>query len=443
MLTCTAGNLLSNKQIWAKAWLNKRSHLHEARRLFNSVAQDEQAGNDLRLKALTDCGNSFDIVGRHLDALNCYDDALKLDSLFGMASGNRGITLLKVAPLMGDHESHVLLQAAADLDIAIDDRERVLRCGGQSAVDTFVRSRNSLSVSADSHDNTHEPYPMLGDSHLDWCLRNRLFLHISPDCIQAGADTLDSISFRSFKLNLADDAVLDRANELIDAFNTIKQDYIAARYLVWLATVEDSPIREQARTITKRTSFWDTLNYADWGVRPGSGIQALKITVDTLDTIAAFVHLYFGSDRARNIDFRSLPYAGRRREPAPSLTEALNRPEQNRGLIALFDLSAELEEQSKSPLRKLVQRRHAATHRFFAVHDERAPDSSQWTEHLSWPELIEESFESLRTVRGSILYLAQMIHIHEKAKEEPGLPVLPFEHIDIGLTDFGAAGQAN
>ena len=49
---------------------------------------------------------------------------------------------------MGDHESHVLLQAAADLDIAIDDRERVLRCGGQSAVDTFVRSRNSLSVSA-------------------------------------------------------------------------------------------------------------------------------------------------------------------------------------------------------------------------------------------------------------------------------------------------------
>ena len=40
------------------AWLNKRSHLHEARRLFNLVAQDKNADIELRLKALTDCGNS-------------------------------------------------------------------------------------------------------------------------------------------------------------------------------------------------------------------------------------------------------------------------------------------------------------------------------------------------------------------------------------------------
>ena len=119
------------------AWLNKRSNLHEARRLFNLVAQDKDADTELRLKALTDCGNSFDIVGRYLDALDCYERALKLDSSFGMASGNRGITLLNVAPLMGGHESHVLLQASAELDTAISDQERVLRCGGQSALDTF------------------------------------------------------------------------------------------------------------------------------------------------------------------------------------------------------------------------------------------------------------------------------------------------------------------
>ena len=42
-----------------EAWLNKRSHLHEARRVFNSVAQGEQAGNDLRLKALRTCLRSL------------------------------------------------------------------------------------------------------------------------------------------------------------------------------------------------------------------------------------------------------------------------------------------------------------------------------------------------------------------------------------------------
>ena len=45
------------------AWLDKRSHLHEARRLFNLVAQHREADTELRLKAYTDCGNSFNNIG--------------------------------------------------------------------------------------------------------------------------------------------------------------------------------------------------------------------------------------------------------------------------------------------------------------------------------------------------------------------------------------------
>ena len=137
------------------AWLNERSQLHEARRLFNLVAQHKDADTELRLKALTDCGNSFDNIGRYLDALDCYERALKLDSSFGMAAGNRGITFLNVASLMGGHESHVQSQAVSDLDIAISDQDRVLRCGGQSALETFKRRRSGLLVTEDSHHNPH------------------------------------------------------------------------------------------------------------------------------------------------------------------------------------------------------------------------------------------------------------------------------------------------
>ena len=428
-----------------EAWLDKRSHLHEARRLFNIVAQHRQADIELRLKAFTDCGNSFDNIGRYLDALDCYERALKLDSSFGMAAGNRGMTFLNVAPLLGGHEAHVLLQAAADLDIAVSDQDRVLRCGGQSALDTFERLRTGLLVTEDTHKSATEPYPQLGDPHLDWCLRNQLFLHTSPDCIRAESETLDAVTFKSISLSLAEGEVLDRANEIVDAFNTIKQHYIVARYLVWLAASEDSPIQGQARTITRRTSFWDSLNYAYWGVRPGIGIQGLKVTLDTLDTIAAFVHLYLRSGRGvRDIDFRTLPYANKssKKDLAPSLAEALKRPEQNRGLAALFDLSAELDEQSTSPLRRLVQRRHAATHRFFSVHVEGVSDSSDWIERLSWPVLLEESLESLRITRRAILYLAQMIHIHESATDMPDSPgsmtmPLPVERTDADLMEPG------
>ena len=358
------------------SWLSKRSHLHEARRLFDGVADDEDAEIELRIKALTDCGNSFDIVGRYLDALDYYEHALKLDPYFGMALGNRGITLLNVAPLMGGHESHVLSQAASDLDFAIKDRERVLRCGGQSALATFERWRAKLTGVPDLH--VTESPPSFADPYLDWCLSNRLFLNISPECIRANTDILDSISFRSFRLSLTDEA-LHRASEIIDAFNSIKQDYIAARYLVWLASAPGSPIREHSqRTQSARHSGTPTTT------PPGElhqvwGLQALKVTVDTLDTIAAFVHLYFHSGQVRDVYFSTFPYADRRKRKklAPSFVDALTQPEQNRALIALFDLSAELEEQSNSSLRELVQHRHAATHRFMAVHHLGAPASSE------------------------------------------------------------------
>ena len=291
------------------AWLNKRSHLHEARRLFNLVAQHKETDTELRLKALTDCGNSFDIMGRYLDALDCYERALKLDSSFGMAAGNRGITFLNVASLMGGTNptccykpplTWISPSAIKIVYYAAVGNQRS-RFSSDGVPDCWSR-RTHITVALS--------LPLSLATRISTVPTQSTLLHISPDCIRAGSETLDAVTFRNISLSLAEDPVLDRANEIVDAFNTIKQDYVVARYLVWLAAAEDSPIRGQANTITRRTSFWDSLNYASWGVRPGIGIQALKVTLDTLDTIAAFVHLYLHSGRGvRDIEFRTLPYA--------------------------------------------------------------------------------------------------------------------------------------
>ena len=421
----------------ADAWLSRRENLQQAREWFTRVAEDKGAEMELRLKALVDCGNSLDIVGRYIDAIDCYDRALKLDPTFGWALGNRGLALLYVAPLMGDHESHVLSDAAADLESALRDRERVLRCGGQSALDAFQRGRNSISGPEGAERNAHQPLPLLGDSHLDWCLRNRLFLHASPECIGEETELLDAVSFGRVTISLAGSGALDHANEIIDAFNSIKQDFLTGRYLAGLASANDSPIRKQAEKIAGHAWFTDTYNYASWGVRPGTGVQALKVALDTLDAIAVFAHLYFESDReVRDITFRTLPYGSRRNREELTLTlaEALEAPERNKGLMALIDISAELER--KSRLSGFMERRHAVTHRFCSVHVMGAPVSSEWAQRVSWSELEEESLESLRIVRGAILCLAQMIYIHEKSLGNTNLPVLPFERSAPELADF-------
>ena len=97
----------------------------------------------------------------------------------------------------------MLLQAASDLDIAISDHDRVLLCGGQSALETFKRRRSELLVTEDSHYSGTEPSPLLGDPHLDWCLRNQFFLHISPDCIRVGSETFDAITFTTCRSSCA------------------------------------------------------------------------------------------------------------------------------------------------------------------------------------------------------------------------------------------------
>ena len=225
---------------------------------------------------------------------------------------------------------------------------------------------------------------------------------------------------------------LDRINEVFDAFNSVKQDYITARYLFWLASGDGSLIRDHARVVTRRTSFSDTYNYGRWGVRTGIAAQTLKCAFDLLDKVAAFVHLYFGSNRrSKDVDFRSLPYANRRdrKKIAQPFTNAIGNPGPNRGLMGLFDLSRD------PPLKRLEPYRSAATHRFLMVRVMGAPDRTDWSEHIGWPTLIKSTLELLGIVRGAILYLAHVIRIHEtpnQARDPSASLVLPllFERAD-------------
>jgi hypothetical protein len=81
-----------------------------------------------------------------------------------------------------------------------------------------------------------------------------------------------------------------RVKDLVDAFNAVKQDFIAARYLLWLASGDESPIREHAAATSQRAGFLDSLMYARWGVRTGIAVQAFAAATNLLDKVACLVH---------------------------------------------------------------------------------------------------------------------------------------------------------
>jgi tetratricopeptide (TPR) repeat protein len=412
-----------------------RELMREARVRYSAAASHEDADDRLRLVALVNCGNLYDSMGRDVDALRYYDRALDIDSTFGMGLGNRGMALLKVASFMGGHESHVLEEAAWLLDRALEDEARIRDIGGQDAIETFRQVRSTI-VGDEPESPDHGGGPQFADPHLRWAYEHRLLLHISPACLTDNATSVDPLHLGSmvWSITKAEHARLQR---LRDAFNTVKQEYLAARYSLWLATEPGSPIREQTQTLSARGYFADTLAYARWGIQTGMGIQALTAATNTLDKIAGLVHLYFATERKpKDISFYSLWHAPRTKADKgkplrvePVFAEQL-RDVGNEGLAAILDLSCEIEgDEHQTPLKKQIAWRRAATHRYLVAHG--LPlyesDSAKWLERVDWADIVAGTIEQLRVSRAALIYLARAIQARENARDHKGetIPDLP------------------
>lgn len=419
-----------------------RDFVREARLRYLAAAAHEKASDQLKLVSLVNCGNLFDSFGREVDALGCYDRALRIDPQFGMALGNRAMALAKVAPFMGGHRSHMLEETAWLLERALEDEERIQTIGGPEALETFRQTRAAIRGD-EPEAPEHVDEPQFSDSHLRWVSEQGLFLHISPVCLTGDEPSVDPLHLGSMVWRI-DDEEQARLKRLRDAFNTVKQDFIAARYSLWLASAPDSPLRDHTDAISRRGYFADTLCYARWGVRTGMGLQALATATNTLDKIAGLVHLYFATGRRpKKVSFYGLWHQpsshGKPLQMEPVFAEEL-RAAGNEGLLALIDLSCEVgDDKHPTALKKQIALRHAATHRFLVAHDfpTYEPDEAQWLTRVDWADVITATTEQLEVTRAALIYLVRAIAAHEGSRDHKGqvIPELPSYAVDTFDTE--------
>jgi tetratricopeptide (TPR) repeat protein len=394
------------------AFTSHRRHLHESRACFQRVGAETSLPPEIRLQALTNLGNSYSQMGRDLEAIASWQSAFEIDPDFAMAHANVAVARERIAPFMGPHVGAVVHEAAAELDRALQRRDDLLRFGGPSALQRFEALRARLPTDPKPH--IHE-VARWNEPHLQWCREHELFLHVSHPCLRENTPILDPLFFRSLSggLDGRDDSWADR---LFDAYNTLKQGYVSARYVTWLGTNAATELGEDLDTVRNRVAFYDTHLGSRFGLRTGIAFQGFTAAANVLDQVAVFVHLYFKTDRPpRKISFRRL--WGEKTILDPTLASWLSRERFNLGLYALIDLASDLEQDSL--LDRLLERRHTLTHRFLVAHDFLAepshaePQSDERLERLEWHAILAEAIGALKIARAALIYTARAVDAAE------------------------------
>lgn len=419
----------------AETFLHARSGLHEARRTFEQIGADTTELPELRVQCLVNAANSYDTIGRDQEAFRLWGKALEIDPEFSMARGNRAYALVNAGHQDQTHGPMLWNEAAIELDRALSNPSEIVRVGGPRALRRFRDLRQKLPEEPYDLPTSDSPW---ADPYLEWCRSEELFLHTSHHCLKEGPGQLDDLMIRKVTGDRADP--IGRVDDLFDAFNALKQDYISVRYLRWLSTDPSSPIFEEASQLRDRARFIDGLNYGRWGVRTGLLVQAFASGANLLDKIAGTTHAYFRTGAtAKQIYFRHFwSYRDNRVQFIyPELRRALE-PNWNAGLTALCDLSNDLDDETT--LSRLVEMRNAATHRPFVVHELPPPESTEWLSRIEVSELRSASLDQLRVCRAALIYLVRAINASEKRIDESdheGVYIpMPVRDVDRGFGEM-------
>ncbi|MCD6296795.1 MAG: tetratricopeptide repeat protein, partial [Deltaproteobacteria bacterium] len=97
----------------------KKTELDQAKVYYRKALEYDLQDPMLASLILVNLGNCFDNLGRVIDALECYEEALKWKPDHGMALGNKGLALFNYARLTSEHQGTFLVEAHSLLSEAL------------------------------------------------------------------------------------------------------------------------------------------------------------------------------------------------------------------------------------------------------------------------------------------------------------------------------------
>ncbi len=381
--------------------LFNKTKLDDARCYYKRAIDTQPKDKALLAQIFVNLGNCFDTLGRVVDALECYDQALMLKPDLGMASGNKGMALLNYAVLCGEHQGTFSLEAYTLLTDAL--KQGVYPQAALSFEQSIKIIEKEFPKISSWNPSGYPGYKSKARSSFEkflteFCLQNKLYLNVCFFCQKCDAAIGDTAIIRAMIVKAQDDAYLTLSSYL----NQIKQDYVTARFLLILSRYE----KLNLDFVDKRVTIIDTLDYSLHNIYIQLVKTAFKTFYDILDKIAFFINDYLKLGIPdREIDFTKVWYSDNKKTIRTKIADT-----NNLSLNALFDIHRELDYGEKNELKRT---RNALTHRFVNI---RAVQESENDENMTESTLILRTIELAKIVRNSVMYLLHFVNLEETKK---------------------------
>lgn len=427
------GRRLIRTQPGPRAW-EQPERQEQILELFRARNHDGFAGlpKERRCQILTNLGLQFLEVGRFIEAIEFWDEALGLIPNFSMALGSRGTGFRYYGIGCGDHHDRAVLLMTAQRSFAASiapdahwDSEypdwvaATFATGAQKIAEAFdidaieeyfSPDTGSLGRSAEEQD------------YRRWCLRHRLFLNPLNDVTDRSIAASDPLMLPGIVVGFEVEGV----PPVIGFFNQMKQEYAHARLLLFESRSED-----RTHYADRRVHLHNTFDYPSYSIYAERARTAFRLAYGLLDKIGYFINHYWNlGSEAHRVGFRSVWYA--ESEVARGLHPRFHGYE-NWPLVGLFWLAKDLfDEQfqrvTNPDAREIFILRNSLEHKYLQLHDEWGAGQDAISSGAFGLSINRYAFEVkalcvLKMARAALIYLVLAVRREEQlrraANEEP------------------------
>lgn len=268
-----------------------RSELQKAKHYYYLALESDRMEKDLKRDIHLSLANCFRTLGRFEEALEHYNIALTIDPESLAALDNKTELMIGLSSLYRDRrdeilkESWDLLSRGLEKENALSRKEAFDR--SLKRIANMIGRRSYLDEEQELPNWTLESSSDFEHFYITWCIRNRLYLNLCNFCRKCDYAAGDNAVIRKKDISIVKE---DRGRflRLSSAYNRLKSEYVAARFLLILSRYEDLDLR----FVNTMAPMIEIPGVEDLDIRTSLLEQSFLSLWHIWDGVASFLKIY-------------------------------------------------------------------------------------------------------------------------------------------------------